>query len=80
MCFVLTCRARVSVPRNVGLPWLYGPKDWHSSMQTGEIGYGYGTDSRQILKEIELFKPHGLKFDRNFPCLEAEKVEKPVID
>ena len=42
--------------------------------------YSNYMDSGQILKEIVLFEPHGLKFDRNFPSLEANKVnESPAV-
>ena len=38
------------------------------------------TDSRQILKEIELFGPHRLMFEWNFPSLGANKAnEKSMI-
>ena len=36
--------------------------------------YSSYTDSRQNVKGIELFEQHGVKFDRNFPSLEAKKV------
>ena len=36
-------------------------------------------DSRQILKEIELFEPHGLMFEWNFPSLGANKVNEKFM-
>ena len=37
--------------------------------QNSPTVFQLSTDSRQIFKEIELFKSHGLKSERNFPSL-----------
>ena len=36
-------------------------------MQQIHQQFSNSMDSRQILKESELFEPHGLKFNQNFP-------------
>ena len=51
--------------------------DVYASNSSTESNY---TDSRQIMKEIELFEPHGLMLEWNFPNLGANKAnEKSII-